>query len=82
MSVLVVQSEPKSIKMLKESFEEFMNKDNRTAAYIAMYVDELMKSGLKGVQENEADDKMEQVPACCLHTAHCSFTCYLTYAWV
>lgn len=38
-----------------------MNKDNRPAAYIAMYVDELMKSGLKGMQESDAEDRMEKV---------------------
>lgn len=38
-----------------------MNKDNRAAAYLAMYVDDLMKTGLKGVSETEAEEKLDQV---------------------
>ena len=38
-----------------------MNRDNRTAAYLALYVDDLLKSGLRGVPESEAEERMDQI---------------------
>jgi hypothetical protein len=55
------QNDQKSLRVLKESFEEFMNKDNRTAAFLALFVDDLMKSGSKEMTESEAEDKLDKV---------------------
>jgi hypothetical protein len=49
------------LKVLKESFEEFMNKDNRTAAFLALYVDDFMKSGAKEMSETEVEDQLDKV---------------------
>ena len=57
------QNESKSLLVLKESFEEFLNKNNRTAAFLAYYFDDLLKSGLKGCTEIVADEKIEQAIA-------------------
>lgn len=38
-----------------------MNKDNRTAAFLALYVDDLMKSGAKEMTEAEAEEKLDKV---------------------
>lgn len=45
-----------------------MNKDNRSAAFLALYVDDLMKSGSKEMTEAEAEDKLDKV---CLLTSSC-----------
>ena len=37
------------------------NADSRCAAYLALYVDELLKSTLKGLSEAEADAQLERV---------------------
>jgi len=50
-------------KKLKEAFETFLNVDSRAASYLAVYLDQLMRSGLKGVQESEADEKLGKVIA-------------------
>jgi len=55
------QGDQKFLKVLKDSFESFMNRDNRTAAYLALYVDDLLKSGLRGVPESEAEERMDQI---------------------
>jgi cullin 3 len=49
------------LRVIKEAFEEFMNKDNRTAAFLALYVDDLMKTGAKEMTEAEAEDKLDKV---------------------
>lgn len=38
-----------------------MNKDNRTAAYVAMYTDDLLKAGVKTMTETESEEMLEQV---------------------
>jgi cullin 3 len=54
------RNESKALVVLKESFEHFLNKDNRSAAFLAVYVDDLLKSGLKGCTDVEAEEKIEQ----------------------
>lgn len=55
-------NETRMLKVLKESFEDFMNINNHTAAYLAQYVDELMKGELKNCGlESEADQKLDPV---------------------
>jgi cullin 3 len=53
--------EKKMQKRLKESFEEFINADSRCASYLVMYVDELLRSGLKGASESDSDAQLEKV---------------------
>jgi len=40
-------------KRLKESFENFLNADTRAASCLAVYADDLLRSGIKGVPETE-----------------------------
>lgn len=55
------RAEKKAAKRLKEAFEDFINADSRSANYLAVYVDELMRSGLKGVSEADADERLDKV---------------------
>jgi len=55
------QGEKASQKRLKEAFEEFINADTRCACFLVLYTDELLKSGLKGLAEDEADAQLEKV---------------------
>ncbi len=55
------RSEKRCQQRLKEAFEEFVNKDNRVASYLASYADEMLKSGLQGASEEEVDARLEQV---------------------
>ncbi|GMI09838.1 hypothetical protein TrRE_jg4936 [Triparma retinervis] len=55
------RAEKKAAKKLKEAFETFINADSRSANYLAVYVDELMRSGLKGVSEVDADERLDKV---------------------
>ncbi|GMH64531.1 hypothetical protein TrST_g105 [Triparma strigata] len=52
--------EKKAGKKVKEAFEHFINADSRSANYLAVYVDELMRSGLKGCGEQEADERLDK----------------------
>ena len=54
-------NESKVLKRLKESFEDFVNADIRTASCLAIYSDELLKSGLKGASEEEVNVKLNSV---------------------
>jgi len=55
------RAEKKAAKRLKEAFEDFINADSRSANYLSVYVDELMRSGLKGVSEVDADERLDKV---------------------
>jgi len=55
------RSEKKSQKKLKDAFESFINADSRCASYLVLYIDELLKSSLKGLSEQEADVLLEKV---------------------
>lgn len=54
------QNETRACVVLKDAFEYFLNKDNKTAAYLAVYFDDLLKAGLKGCTDVEAEEKIEQ----------------------
>eukprot|EP01036_Dinobryon_divergens_P026477 gene26477-35136_t len=54
------RSEKKMQKKLKESFEDFINKDHRCASHLASYIDDLLRTGLNGVSEEEVDSKLEK----------------------
>ncbi|CAM9533464.1 unnamed protein product [Chrysoparadoxa australica] len=56
-----LQGEKKTQKRLKEAFEDFINSDSRCASYLAQYIDELLKSGLRGVGEADAEQQLEKV---------------------
>jgi cullin 3 len=53
--------EKKAQKRLKEAFEDFINSDMRCASYLAQYVDDLLKSGLRGMGEDEAETRLDKV---------------------
>ena len=57
------RGEKKAQKKLKDAFESFINTDSRAALYLAVYVDELMRSGLKGASEAEADSMLDRAMA-------------------
>jgi len=46
---------------LKQAFEGFLNKDTRTAQYLSHYVDDMFRKGLKGSNDVEIDQSLEQV---------------------
>lgn len=54
------QGEKAAQKKLQEAFEDFINMDTRCAHYLALYVDDLLKVGLKGMTEEEADGALSK----------------------
>eukprot|EP01038_Epipyxis_sp_PR26KG_P004921 gene4921-6884_t len=54
-------SEKKCLKVLKESFESFINHDNRCASYLASYIDDLFRNGLQSLSENDIEMKLDRV---------------------
>lgn len=55
------KEEKKAMKKLKEAFEDFVNKDTRCASHLASFVDDLLKSGLKGMTEADAETRLDNV---------------------
>lgn len=55
------RSEKRMQKRLKDAFEEFMNVDSRCASHLASYIDELLKNGLRGANEEEGEMQLERV---------------------
>ncbi len=55
------RGEKRVLKRLKESFEDFLNVDTRAANCLAVFADELLKSGLKGASEEEVNSKLNKV---------------------
>eukprot|EP00559_Dactyliosolen_fragilissimus_P002965 CAMPEP_0184861696 /NCGR_PEP_ID=MMETSP0580-20130426/6316_1 /TAXON_ID=1118495 /ORGANISM="Dactyliosolen fragilissimus" /LENGTH=668 /DNA_ID=CAMNT_0027359281 /DNA_START=578 /DNA_END=2584 /DNA_ORIENTATION=- len=55
------RGEKKTIKRLKESFVDFLNADARAASCLAIYVDELLRSGLKGATEADVAAELNKV---------------------
>ncbi len=55
------KGDKKALKRLKDSFDEFLNKDNKCASYLASYIDDMFKSGLKGRSEMEADAMLDEM---------------------
>ena len=48
-------------KRLKEAFESFINTDSRCANYLAHYIDEMLRSGLRGRPENEVEQMLDKM---------------------
>ncbi|CAN0573976.1 unnamed protein product, partial [Ectocarpus sp. 12 AP-2014] len=44
-----------------QAFEDFINTDSRCASYLATYIDDLLKSGLRGMAEDQAEAMLEKV---------------------
>ena len=55
------RGEKKVLKQLKQSFEDFLNTDTRAANCLAIYADELLKSGLRGASEEEVHTRLNMV---------------------
>lgn len=60
---LSFEGEKKAAKALKDAFESFINADTKCASFLVLYIDELLKSGLKGFSETEVDAQLEKVIA-------------------
>mmetsp|Transcript_23480 Transcript_23480/g.26759 ORF Transcript_23480/g.26759 Transcript_23480/m.26759 type:complete len:764 (+) Transcript_23480:117-2408(+) len=58
---IAFRGEKKAHKRLKESFEDFLNTDTRAANCLAIYADELLRSGLKGASEDMVNKKLNMV---------------------
>ena len=54
------KGEKRSLKRLKEAFEDFVNKDTRCASYLSSYIDEQLRNGLKGASETDAESKLDK----------------------
>jgi len=48
-------------KSLKEAFEVFINTDSRVASYLAQYVDDMLRSRLRGCSEDEVEARLDKV---------------------
>mmetsp|Transcript_19457 Transcript_19457/g.41916 ORF Transcript_19457/g.41916 Transcript_19457/m.41916 type:complete len:771 (+) Transcript_19457:187-2499(+) len=53
-------NEKKAQKRMKESFEDFLNKDARAASCLAVYVDELLRVGLRGTSEEQMNEELNK----------------------
>jgi len=54
------RNEKKAQKRMKESFEDFLNTDARAASCLAVYVDELLRVGLRGATEEQINDELNK----------------------
>ena len=55
------RGEKRTAKRLRESFEDFLNADARAASCLAVYVDELLRTGLKGATEAQVTAELHKV---------------------
>jgi len=55
------RGEKKARKRMRESFEDFLNLDARAASCLAIYVDELLRVGLRGVTEDQTNEELQKV---------------------
>lgn len=55
------RGEQRAKKKLQDAFEEFVNRDHQCAAYLAAYIDDLLRGGIQGVAEAEVEEKLERV---------------------
>jgi cullin 3 len=53
--------EKKAQKRMRESFEDFLNTDARAASCLAVYVDELLRVGLRGATEDAIQSELNRV---------------------
>ena len=58
---IAFRDEKRASKRLKESFEDFLNADARAAKCISVYVDELLRVGLKGMNDTEVNKELQKV---------------------
>ena len=56
-----MKGEKKSQKRMKEAFEDFLNADARAANCLAVYVDELLRVGLRGADERRVNAELDKV---------------------
>lgn len=54
------RGEKKSAKRMRESFEDFLNTDARAASCLAVYVDELLRVGLRGASEEQVTAELQK----------------------
>jgi cullin 3 len=54
------RGEKKARKRMKESFEDFLNTDARAASCLAVYVDELLRVGLRGATEEQITQELQK----------------------
>lgn len=55
------RDEKKAQKRMREAFEDFLNTDARAASCLAVYVDELLRQGLRGATEEQINDELSKV---------------------
>lgn len=55
------RGEKKAMKRMREAFEDFLNADARAASCLAVYVDELLRVGLRGVTEEQVSAELQKV---------------------
>ncbi|KAL7554184.1 hypothetical protein ACHAWF_017590, partial [Thalassiosira exigua] len=56
-----MRGEKKAQKRMREAFEDFLNADARAANCLAVYVDELLRSGLRGADERRVGRELDRV---------------------
>jgi cullin 3 len=55
------RGEKKTRKRMRESFEDFLNIDARAASCLSVYVDELLRLGLRGATEDQITQELNRV---------------------
>jgi cullin 3 len=60
-AALTTLSPPLASPIDADAFEEFVNLDSRCASFLACYIDDQLKSGLRGVTEEDAEQQLERV---------------------
>jgi len=58
--IVSFRNEKKAQKRMKESFEDFLNTDARAASCLAVYVDELLRVGLRGATEDQMNEELNK----------------------
>ncbi len=56
-----MRGEKKAQKRMREAFEDFLNADARAANCLAVYVDELLRAGLRGADERKVQRELDRV---------------------
>jgi hypothetical protein len=46
---------------LQQALEFFINLDSRSAQYLSLYIDDMLKTKIKGVPEHEIDKRLNEV---------------------
>ncbi|VEU39797.1 unnamed protein product [Pseudo-nitzschia multistriata] len=55
------RGEKRARKRMRESFEDFLNTDARAASCLSVYVDELLRVGLRGATEDQITQELNKV---------------------